>query len=110
MPKTQTATKTTTKTVNKADKKIVLGQCEIHDHRPCDLDVSIGVAAGVAQQLNLPVYGKLTKIQQKGVTSEAEAEKALRQWATEVRTAPSPTRDQLGWVDTVTHRLWPTQK
>lgn len=86
----------------KTAKKIVLGEsCTVEDRTPCNTEISISLAAGIARELQLPVNGKLQKIKQKGVTSDTEARKVLRTWAKEVRTSPHATQAQRNWVDSV---------
>lgn len=95
----------------KKEKEIVLGeQCDINDHRSCDLKVSIGRAAELAEELNLPIYGKLQKIQERGVVSESEARIVLSQWSKEIESDPHATDEQHLWGSTVLDFLWPKKR
>ena len=90
----------------KTAKKIVLGEsCSIQDHSPCDLKVSISVAAQTARELKLPIYGKLQKIQNRGVVSDVEASKTLHMWAKQVSSAPQATSQHKNWAEIVVEKL-----
>ena len=90
----------------KPNKQIVLGEgCDIIDRTPCNLKVSISIAAKTAKQLNLPIYGKLHAIQEKGVVSTAEAQKTLRKWATAVNNDPHADQTQRNWATVVVEQL-----
>lgn len=92
--------------MGKKQEKIVLGEsCSIKDPAPCDMKVSISVAAQTARELNLPIYGKLQRIQNKGVISKTEASKTLHLWAEQVNAAPQASTQHKNWADIVTAKL-----
>lgn len=89
----------------KKAKTIRLGEeCSIADRTPCDLKVSIAYAAQSARDLQLPVYGKLQKIQQTGVVSETAARNTLRTWAKQVEGSTQATTSQKHMVAAVADR------
>lgn len=86
---------------------IALGQqCDIVDHRPCDLSVSLGVALDTAQALNLPVLEKLQRIEQAGTISERQARRVFRDWAAQLQASPTARTDQKRWAAIVTETLF----
>lgn len=82
--------------------------CDVEDHRPCDLKVSLGVARDTAETLHLPVYGKVQQIIDRGVISEPEAEQVLRTWAHQLRSHRTATDEEKEWAAIVTETLWPS--
>lgn len=89
----------------KPSKKIVLGEnCDIKDHTPCDIKVSIAYAAQSARDLNLPIYGKIQQIQKSGVTSESAARNTLRTWAKQVNGSAAASQSQKNMVAAVLDR------
>lgn len=82
-------------------------ECTLDDHEPCDLATGIGVAAEVAEELQLPSHGRLQAIVDSGVVSRQEARAVLNQWAAEVRSAPGADEDALGWADVVESEVSP---
>lgn len=86
---------------------IALGQsCDIVDHRPCDLSVSLGVALETAQALHLPVLPRLRRIEKAGTVSERQAQKVFGEWAAQLQAAPAARPDQKRWATIVTETLF----
>ena len=55
-------------------------KCEIDDHRPCELGVTVGFAEDISQEAGVPLTPKLRRIVESNRGSEPEIHSALQEW------------------------------
>lgn len=88
-----------------AKKTIRLGEsCDVKDHTPCDLKVSISLATDSAKKYGLPSYAALKTIQERGTVTPAEAKRVLTAWDKQLQASKAPSH-QKTWGSVILDRL-----
>jgi len=79
-------------------------ECDVEDHRPCELAVAVGMAAGMSLEEGKPIPPKLQEIIDTEILTESRAKEALTEW---VQTVDEGSREQaeaiLSWVENPTY-------
>jgi hypothetical protein len=79
-------------------------ECDLEDHRPCELAVAVGMAAGISLEEGKSIPPKLQEILDTEILTESRAKDALTEWA---QTVDEQYREQadaiLSWVENPTY-------
>ena len=89
----------------KKSKEITIGEnCDIRDHRPCDVKVAVSLASESAKRYDLAIYPQLKAIQDRGTVTTAEAKRVLKTWDKQLQASAAPA-NQKTWGKVVLENL-----